>query len=363
MKRRCLHKVHPRRADDIDDRQFSAAEIRLVAFGVPMQATSGLPAEETFAKDRSAKMPSSGDPYEIIGVKRDASQKDIQAAYRRKAKKLHPDLNPGNKKAEQDFKDLSAAYEILRDEEKRGRFDRGEIDATGAERPERRYYRDFADAGAGTGTGAGAYENGAGFADFAADDIFADFFSRRGHKGFRMRGADVRYTMEIDFLEAVNGGTRQVTLSDGQTLEIRIPPGARDGQTLRLRGKGGAGEGGAETGDALIELRVRPHPFDRREGDNIRLDLPISLAEAVLGGKVTVPTPAGPVMATVPENSSSGRTLRVKGKGVARRNGTRGDVYATLKIVLPERPDPDLKAFVAGWSAGKGYNPRQGMGV
>ncbi|MBB3320245.1 MULTISPECIES: DnaJ C-terminal domain-containing protein [unclassified Rhizobium] len=301
---------------------------------------------------------SSSDPYDIIGVRRDASQNDIQAAYRRRAKKLHPDLNPGNKQAEQDFKNLSAAYEILRDEEKRRRFDNGEIDATGAEKPQRRYYRDFADAGAGDFS----YENGKGFADPGEADIFAEFFSRRGRRNFRMPGADLRYSMEIDFIEAINGGTRQVTLSDGQTLEIRIPPGARDGQILRLRGKGGAGEGGAETGDALIELHVRPHPFFRREGDDIRLDLPITLGEAVLGGKVTVPTPAGPVLAIVPENSSSGKTLRVKGKGAARRNGTRGDVYATLKIVLPERPDTELKAFVAGWSASKGYNPRQGMG-
>lgn len=301
---------------------------------------------------------SSRDPYEILGVKRDASQSDVQKAYRRKAKKLHPDLNPGNKQAEQDFKDLSAAYEILGDEEKRSRFDRGEIDATGAERPERRYYRDFADAGTG-----GGYENGTGFAGYGGDDIFTEFFSRRGRSSFHKPGANVRYSMEIDFLEAVNGGTRQVTLSDGQTVEIRIPPGARDGQTLRLRGKGGAGQGGAETGDALIELQVRPHPFYRREGDDIRLELPITLGEAVLGGKVKVPTPDGAVVATVPENSSSGRTLRLKGKGVARRNGTRGDVYATLKIVLPENTDADLKAFVASWPAGKGYNPRQGMGV
>ncbi|MBB3320114.1 DnaJ-class molecular chaperone [Rhizobium sp. BK181] len=299
------------------------------------------------------------DPYEILGVKRDASQNDIQRAYRRRAKKLHPDLNPGNKQAEQDFKDLSAAYEILRDEDKRRRFDSGEIDSTGAEKPERRYYRDFADAGARGST----HENGAGFADFGGDDIFSEFFSRRGRSGFRMSGADARYTMEVDFLDAINGGIRQVTLSDGQTLEIRIPPGARDGQTLRLRGKGGAGEGGAEAGDALIELHIRPHPFFRREGDDIRLDLPITLNEAVLGGKVKVPTPAGPVLAIVPENSSSGRTLRMKGKGVPRRSGTRGDVYATLKIVLPERPDTELKTFVAGWSVGKRYNPRQGMGV
>ena len=298
------------------------------------------------------------DPYEILGVKRDASQNDIRSAYRRRAKKLHPDLNPGNKQAERDFKDLSAAYEVLRDEDKRRRFDSGEIDSTGAEQPERRYYRDFAEAGKG-----GAYENSGGFAESGDADIFAEFFSRRGRRGFRMAGADVRYSMEIDFLEAVNGGTRQVTLSDGQTLEIRIPPGARDGQALRLRGKGGAGEGGAEAGDALIELHVHPHSFFRREGDNIRLELPITLSEAVLGGKLRVPTPAGPVVATVPENSSSGRTLRVKGKGVARHNGSRGDVYATLKIVLPQSPDAELKTFVAGWSAGKEYNPRQGMGV
>jgi len=297
------------------------------------------------------------DPYKILGVKRDSSQKEIQAAYRRRAKKLHPDLNPGNKQAEKDFKDLSAAYEILRDEEKRGRFDRGEIDATGAEKRQRQYYRDFADAGAGAGT----YENGAGFADFGGEDIFAEFFSRRGQQNFRTRGADVRYSMEIDFLEAVNGGTRQVTFPDGKVLEIRIPPGARDGQTLRLRGKGGA-EGG-ESGDALIELHVRPHPFYRREGDDIRFDLPVSLAEAVLGGRIKVPTPAGTVSASVPENSSSGRTLRLRGKGVARRNGSRGDVYVTLKIVLPPDPDPELKAFMSGWTAGKAYNPRHAMGV
>jgi len=297
----------------------------------------------------------SGDPYGVLGVKRDASQKEIQSAYRRRAKKLHPDLNPGNRQAEQEFKDLSAAYEILGDEEKRSRFHRGEIDATGTERRERRYYRDFADAAGGP------YENSAGFADLG-DDIFAQFFSDRARKGFTLRGTDVRYSMEIDFLEAVNGGTRQVTLSEGQSVEIRIPPGARDGQTLRLRGKGSAGEGGAEAGDALIVLHVRPHPFLRREGDDIRLDLPISLVEAVLGGKIRVPTPSGPVMASVPENSSSGRTLRVKGKGVPRSNGSRGDVYATLKIVLPEKPDPELKAFVTGWSVGKEHNPRRGMG-
>lgn len=299
-----------------------------------------------------------GDPYETLGVKRDASQKEIQSAYRRRAKKLHPDLNPGNKQAERDFKNLSAAYEILRDEEKRARFDRGEIDPTGTERPQRRYYRDFAEAEAGA-----AYQNGSAFPDFGTNDIFAEFFTRGARRGFRSRGADVRYSMEIDFLDAVNGITRQVTMPDGRTLEIRIPPGARDGQTLRLRGKGTGGEGGMEVGDALIELHVHAHPFYRREGDDIHFDLPVSLAEAVLGGKIRVPTPYGPVVASVPENSSSGKTLRLRGKGVARKNGTRGDVYATLKIMLPDRPDPDLGAFISNWPAGRAYNPRKAMGV
>ena len=301
---------------------------------------------------------SNGDPYDTLGVSRDASQKDIQAAYRQRAKQYHPDLNPGNQEAEQKFKELSAAYDILSDAEKRGRYDRGEIDATGAERPQRRYYRDFADAGAGDGS----YQNASAFSDFAGDDIFAEFFGRRARRNFRMRGPDVRYSMDVDFLDAVNGATRQVTMPDGKTLEIRIPPGARDGQVLRLRGQGMPGEGGGEPGDALIELHVRPHPIFRREGDDIRFDLPISLTEAVLGGKVRVPTPAGPVVVKIPENSNSGKTLRLKGKGVARRNGTRGDAFATLKIMLPERTDPDLRAFVSTWP-GRDYDPRQGMGL
>lgn len=297
-----------------------------------------------------------GDPYEILGVKRDASQKEIQTAYRRRAKKLHPDLNPGDKKAEQQFKELSAAYEILHDEEKRGRFDRGEIDAQGAEAPQRRYYRDFA------GAEAGAYQHGSSFDDAGLDDVIGQFFSRGSARSFRMRGADIRYALEINFLDAVNGATRKVTLPDGRILEVRIPAGANDGQILRLRGQGTAGTEGEPAGDALIELRVLSHPFYRREGDDIRFDLPISLPEAVNGGKIRVPTPTGPVVASVPENSSSGRTLRLKGKGVAKGSGSRGDAFATLKIVLPDKPDQDLKDFVSHWQAGA-YDPRQSVGV
>lgn len=297
----------------------------------------------------------SSDPYEILGVSREASQSDIQAAYRRRAKKLHPDLNPGDKKAEHQFKELSGAYEILRDEEKRARFDRGEIDAQGAETPQRRYYRDFA------GAEADAYQHGSSFDDAGLDDILGGFFSRGSARNFRMRGADIRYAFEIDFLDAVNGAARKVTMPDGRTLEIRIPAGAHDGQILRLRGQGTAGDGGEPAGDALIQLQVRSHPFFRRDGDDIRFDLPISLVEAVNGGKIRVPTPSGPVVASVPENSSSGRTLRLKGKGVAKKNGTKGDVFATLKIMLPDKPDPELKTFVSNWSAGKAFNPRQSV--
>jgi DnaJ-class molecular chaperone len=303
----------------------------------------------------------SQDPYQLLGVKPDASQKEIQSAFRKLAKKLHPDLNPGDKRAEAQFKDISAAYELLSDEEKRARFDRGEIDMTGAEQAPRNFYRDYASAGAG-----GPYHNGAGFADFGdADDIFANFFSRRAGPGggsrFRASGRDRHFSLEVDFLDAVNGARTKVSLPDGSTLELQIPAGTRDGQTIRLRGKGDAGFGGGPAGDALIDVSVRPHRFFTRDGDDIRLDLPVSLSEAVLGGKVRVPTPSGAVNMVLPPNSSSGKTLRIKGKGVRRRNGDAGDVYATLKIVLPDRPDDELASLVARWSAGAAQNPRKGM--
>ena len=301
-----------------------------------------------------------GGPYEILGVKADASAKEIQSAYRRQAKKLHPDLNPGDKDAERKFKELSAAYTMLNDTEKRARFDRGEIDASGNEQAPKSYYRDFA----GAQGAENHYRSAAGFADMGgAEDIFAQFFSSRGQGGFHARGEDSHYRLEIDFLDAVNGATRQITLPGGNVLDVVIPPGTRDGQILRLRGKGEAGAGGAEPGDALIELGVRPHRFFIRSGDDIRLELPISLSEAVLGGKVQVPTPSGPVLATIPPGSNSGKVLRLKGKGVPRRTGTHGDEYVTLKIMLPDIADADLKNFAASWPAGKAHQPRKAMEV
>jgi DnaJ-class molecular chaperone len=300
------------------------------------------------------------DPYTVLDVQRDASQEDIQKAYRKLAKKLHPDLNPGNKQAEEQFKEVTAAYDLLGDAEKRGRFDRGEIDASGAERPRQRYYRDFAEDGGGETRY--YYSNDQGFADLAGgDDILAEIL-RRGRGGrdqLRMPGQDVRYRLEVDFLDAVNGATKEIQLPDGSALKVTIPAGTRDGQILRLRGKGGPGIGGGPAGNALIEIAVRAHPIFSRKDDDIHVELPISLAEAILGGKVQVPTPTGPVTATVPKWSSSGRVLRLKGKGVARRDGARGDEYATLKVTLPETPDPELEQFVAQWSARKASKPRE----
>jgi DnaJ-class molecular chaperone len=291
------------------------------------------------------------DPYTVLGVKKGASQDEIQKAYRRLAKKLHPDLNPGNKRSEDQFKEVSAAYDLLGDPDKRARFDRGEIDATGAERPQQHFYRDFADSGS-------PYESDAGFADFAgSEDILSEIFGRAGRTTMRMRGSDVHYRLDLDFLDAINGGKRQITLPDGSVLDVSIPPGTRDGQILRLRGKGRPGVGGGAPGDALIEVEVRPHRFFTRKGDDIHVDLPVSLSEAVLGGKVKVPTPSGAVTMTVPKWANTGTVLRLRGKGVPRVDGSRGDELVTLKVVLPEKPDPELEKFVAQWRGA--YSPRQ----
>jgi DnaJ-class molecular chaperone len=286
----------------------------------------------------------SDDPYAILGVKRDASPEQIQKTYRKLARKLHPDLNPGNTEAEEQFKNVSRAYDLLNDPEKRARFDRGEIDISGVERPRQRSYRDVSEPSADH-----AYASDAGFADFDTDDLLSEIFGRRGRSDVRRRGADVRYHLDLDFLDAVNGATRSVTLPDGATLDVRIPPGTRDGQTLRLRGKGEPGRNGAPPGDALIAIGVRPHPVFRRAGDDIHFDQGVPLHAAVLGGRIAVSAPSGSVTLTIPKWSTSGKVLRLKGKGVPRSDGTAGDAYVTLLIKLPDKPDPELERAIAAW--------------
>ena len=294
------------------------------------------------------------DPYEILGVARDASPDDIRKAYRRLAKKLHPDLNPGDKASEERFKDAALANELLSDPDKRKRFDAGEIDASGTEKPRQRYYRDHA-AGAPAG---GPYDNRSGYADFAdTDELFAELFRQQAR---RAPGADLRYRLAVDFLDAVNGANKRLTLPDGGTLDVAIPAGILEGQTLRLRGKGAPSVGEAAAGDALVEIAIAPHRFFTRVGDDIHLELPITLAEAVLGARVRTPTISGAVMLAVPKGSNTGAVLRLKGKGVP-RGGGHGDGLVTLKVMLPRQPNPELEAFLTTWAPGPGYDPRREM--
>lgn len=298
------------------------------------------------------------DPYQALGLKKRASQDDIKRAYRRLAKKYHPDLNPGDKTVEQKFRDVTSAYELLGDPEKRARFDKGEIDAAGIERPqERSFWRAHAEA-----PGAEKYAAFGGRVD--PIDLFADLFGRERGPGLKIPGADVVYPLGVDLAEAVLGATRRVQLPDGRTLEVTIPPGTEDRQRLRLKGQGEPGIGGAPPGDAFIEIHVRPHPHFTRKGDDIHLELPITLQEALLGGRVTVPTLDGPVSMSLPKGANTGQALRLKGKGVPRsKAGGRGDQYVTLKVVLPEPADPALTRFVEGWAETHDYDVRAHLGV
>jgi DnaJ-class molecular chaperone len=296
--------------------------------------------------------------YGILGVGKNASNDEIRKAHRALAKKHHPDLNPGDKTAEETFKKIQLAYDILSDEEKRRQYDAGEIDAQGNE-VQRQYYREYA-----SGDGANPYHSSAGYEDIG--DVFSDLFGARAASGGRtnisMRGGDVRYAMEISFLEAINGAKKRVAMPDGKSLDVTIPPGQRDGQMLRLRGQGMPGLGGAEAGDAYVEVTVAPHKLFTRRGNDIHIELPVALNEALSGAKVRVPTVSGLVAMTVPKGSNAGDTLRLKGKGVpagARRAA--GDQIVTLRVVLPPDPDEKLTSFVEDWSREHAYDPRAGM--
>lgn len=283
------------------------------------------------------------DPYKILGVARDATPEQIRAAYRKLAKKHHPDLNPGDKKAEEAFKAASAANDLLSDPEKRARYDRGEIDGAGNERAP-----------------AGGWRQGPGAAGFSGgfEDIFANIFEQRARGP--ARGQDERYALKVEFLEAVNGGNKRITLPDGQGLDVKIPPGTKPGDVLRLRGRGQPGHNGGPPGDALIEVTVAPHKFFRREDRNIFLELPISLKEAVLGAKVTVPTPSGDVVMTVKPHSESGVEMRLRGKGVPAHGAAHaGDLHVRLNVVIGPA-DAALEEFLKGWQQ-PGFNPRAGL--
>ncbi|WP_420549364.1 DnaJ C-terminal domain-containing protein [Curvivirga sp.] len=297
-------------------------------------------------------------PYDILGVQRGASESEIKTAYRKLAKELHPDLNPNDSIVEQRFKEVSAAYNLLSDKQKKAQFDRGEINADGSAR-----------GGFGGGGFGGGGFGGGGFGGFGAgaEDIFADMFGRGRSRGrsntVRMKGQDVSHTISVSFEEAATGGRRQIRLHDGRSVNVNIPAGSEDGQSLRLKGQGMPGMGGAEHGDAYVEIHVGKHKFFERDGNDIFLDLPISLAEAVLGAKVTVPTITGSVSVNVPAGSNTGATLRLRGKGITPKSGNAGDQYVKLKVMLPEKPDKELIEFVEKWSKDFDYDVRKKAGL
>ncbi|MCR0985769.1 J domain-containing protein [Roseomonas populi] len=317
------------------------------------------------------------DPYKVLGVGRTASPEEIRKAFRKIAKANHPDLNPGDRAAEERFKAANAANDLLSDPAKRARYDRGEIDAAGQEVPPRGYYREHAEgaqgaryAGSDASGGDPFAGMGMGGGNFDPDDLesilgmFRGGMGGGGGAGFRTgprRGRDANYRLAVSFLEAVNGATTRLSLPGGGDLDVRIPPGLEDGQVLRLRGKGNPGAEGGPDGDALIEVSVRPHPFFEREGRDLRLQLPVTMREAVLGGKVPVPTPRGEVMLTIPPRSDSGAQLRLRGRGVAEGGGQpAGDLLVTLRLVLGP-VDDRLEDFLRGWTPDTPFDPREEM--
>lgn len=300
--------------------------------------------------------PAGDDPYATLGLTKSATDAEIKAAHRRLVRLSHPDINPDDPEAEARFVKVTAAHDLLKDPEKRARFDAGEIDASGQETPQRSYYRDFAD-------GADARQNAGGFGGIDPDDIFSEFFRQRGGGGsqdFAATGRDLGYTLEVPFLDAARGAKARITLPGEGPIDLSIPVGLRDGQTLRLRGKGGDGLGGGPRGDAQVTVTVRPHPLFSRDGDTITITLPITIDEAVLGAKVDVPTINGDVALKIPKGSSSGRTLRLRGRGVKGRNGA-GDQLVELRVMVPKADDPDLNAFMETWRKSGRDDPRKAM--
>jgi DnaJ-class molecular chaperone len=296
------------------------------------------------------------DPYEVLGVSKSASEAEIKKAFRSLAKKHHPDTTKGDANSKQRFQEINTAYEIVGDKDKRAKYDRGEIDAAGNARgfdP-----RGGHDGGGGprdfhfTWGGPEGGETGEGA------DIFSELFGGFGGRGRRnqpRRGESYEIALTVSFEEAARGGTRRILLPEGRDIDVRIPAGLKDGQQIRLKGQGGPGGNGGPPGDVLLNIAVAPHPYYTRDGNDLRMDLPLTLQEAVLGAKVQVPTLTGPVTLTIPPGANSGTVMRLKGKGVTAGSAV-GDLYVKLVIALPEKPDAELTKFAEGWKAD--YHPR-----
>ncbi|MGR0188242.1 DnaJ C-terminal domain-containing protein [Azospirillum aestuarii] len=312
------------------------------------------------------------DPYQILGLPRSASADDIKKAYRKLAKEFHPDLKPGNAANEERFKEISAAYTLLSDSDKRARFDRGEIDASGQERHH----------GFGGRSHAGrsrAYSGAGDDSFFGGEDWFSDLFSggrKRGGAGAaaggggasgggsRSRGSDINYSVSVPFIEAAQGTKRRISLSNGKSIDVAVPPGTEDQAKLRLKGQGLPGAGGFGAGDAIVEVHVEAHPFFTRQGPDIHVEVPITLNEAVLGATIRVPTVSGPVALKIQPGANTGSTLRLRGKGVMNQATKQaGDQYVKLKVVLPDPPDAELVKFMEEWSRTRSYDVRKKAGL
>jgi DnaJ-class molecular chaperone len=299
------------------------------------------------------------DPYEALGVKQSAGDQEIKAAFKKLARQYHPDLHPDDKKAEARFKEISSAYGLLKDKESRRRFDAGEIDATGQERPQQHYYREYA--------GQSPFNSHAQQDGFASQEELEEFLAhafsgRTARAEFKARGADASYVLPIGFLEAAKGAQKAVTLPDGKSLRVIIPEGAEDRQMLRLKGQGMPGFGGGPAGDAYVELHVEPHAFFRRKDNDVHIVVPVTLQEAVLGGNIKVPTITGEVNVKIPKGSNTGSKMRLKERGIRDRRSTKkGHQYVELKVVLPEGGEPELEKFLKDWQPRTKQNPRKEM--